>query len=210
MNALYPSCLQQSLPHSSFKLIDRKSAEHSLLERNLKFANARFFHDILMKHSTGFHVKVQLIYSQEANLIRNLDFSGFPEKRKVIETDLCTTQQIAAQTYSRNLQNEPTKLVSTASYTHPQEYSDFSSNILYLIIEHGAIVLNLIQAVSYKSYPYMRDYSLKLQRERGNTPSKVLGKILKSCGNNIADKYHHKTEKQRMIREGKRNKTSPK
>ena len=157
-------------------------------------ANVEFFNNELIQNHQGYHLKVQMKYDLKDGLMKNLDLAHFPIKRIIHTQNLSSLQQKTALLYNRNISHEPPKLVSES----PQEpflYSDFAENLLHLILFNGAQILDVLEMVIFKSYPYMKEYSEFLQQERGKTQSKIVGKLLKNLGNNIAGRMHLNSDK---------------
>ena len=194
VNALYPATLLGYLPHSKFTLHDKEDSavELDLIKDMLLATNVDFFHEELTRHNQGYHLKVEMKY--DLDLLRNLDLAHFPIRRTIDTEDLSSQQQRTAVRYKRNISREPAKLVSE-SPQKPFIYSDFVENILYLILFNGAQITNVLEMIMFKSYPYMKDYSKFLQRERGKTSSKIVGKLLKNLGNNIPGRMHMDSNK---------------
>ena len=196
VNALYPATLLASLPHSEFTFHSKENSAKELKHVKDKLINTdvEFFHKELISNNTGYHITVKIRYELENNLLRNLDLAHFPIKRTIATQDLCSLQQKIASCSKRNVSREPAKLVSE-SPKEPFIYSDFVENILHLILFNGAQIIEVLEMVIFKSFPYMKNYSNFLQQQRGKTNSKIVGKLYKNLGNNIPGRMHMNSNK---------------
>ena len=182
--SLYSNILcYSSLPLDDYVIFDstRNEGHFTFLSRKILDYDTHYF---AMQKKYFNHIYF-CVYEQDydkASIYSTIDVSGFPQTRKVEPAELSSFQRKSFQRDGKSFP-ENTRLISSCDRQVVGEWLDniFLSSLL-LFGKIGKIVT----IVRCKAFPLFREYIEKLNKARGEEPSKLVGSIYKALSNTLA------------------------
>ena len=152
----------------------------AFIAQKLMEGDVQFFRDKIVEERIAFYVEVRVGYDFSRSLGHSLDLGTSPRFYRVDPSQLSASQQAYLRDNKRKLDKEPPKLCSF----HQQDtvLVDFVDCLLYFILNHSVIVLDVLTIVQYKCADFMYNYMQMLQDKRSKTTSDIESKMVKALG----------------------------
>lgn len=177
-------------PFSNYRILTAYEDEFRTVSDRLIAGDVDFFHDQLLEANLGYFFSILISYHKESMVTSNLDLAYFPFRSLTKETDLSQEQLNQAKSLGRRVDNEGNKLASFLP--NKLLVNEHTENILYQLAFHDIKILQVKKIVEYKSYRFLQPYISKLQKEKNQSPSQILSKMIKSLGNDLPGRLHMK------------------
>ena len=174
--------MQTFLPYKEYQLWRKadNNVMFAFIAQKLMEVDVQFFRDKIVEERIAFYVEVRLGYDFSRSLGHSLDLGTSPRFYRVDPSQLSASQQAYLRDNKRKLDKEPPKLCSF----HQQDtvLVDFVDCLLYFILNHSVIVLDVLTIVQYKCADFMYNYMQMLQDKRSKTTSDIESKMVKALG----------------------------
>ena len=146
---------------------------------NLLNHNWEYFAEMAINERKSCLVVCDVDYDREVGLANGIDLSFFPRFKKSNFQSVTKQQAERARLLGRALDREPAKLTST-NICGP--LSEFVDSLCYMNILLSLKITRVKKVIQFTQANLFGPYIEYLQLIRGQSPSPVLGKIIKSIG----------------------------
>ena len=149
------------------------------MRKNLLAHNWEYFANLATTHQKSCLVECDVDYERDVGLVAGVDLSFFPRFRKSNFQSVTKQQGERARALNRKLDREPPKLVS-ANVCGP--ISEFIDALAYMNVILSLRVTRVRKIICFRQANLFGPYIEYLQSVRGQSPSPILGKMVKSIG----------------------------
>ena len=138
-----------------------------------------YFAELAENHGRSCLVVCDVDYDKEVGLVNSIDLSMFPKFLRVKIEEITNDQAKRARAMRRDVGKEAAKLISTNITGTIHEFVD---SLAFMTLMMSVKITRVRKILLYKQAAFFKDYIEYLQKIRGQSPSPILGKIIKSLG----------------------------
>ena len=138
-----------------------------------------FFGDMAVNEQKSCLVECDVDYDREIGIANGIDLSFFPRFKKSSFQSVTKQQAERARLSGRVLDREPAKLTSTNICG---TISEFVDSLCFMNVMLSMTITRVRKIIVFKQANLFGPFIEYLQLIRGQSPSPVLGKIIKSIG----------------------------
>ena len=181
-NSLYAGTLCKYLmPYRDFLTLTEENQSIMFLELrdNLLASNWAYFAELAVERKKSCLVVCDVDYDRNIGLANGVDLSFFPRFKKSSFESVTKQQAERARLLKRHLDREPPKLTSTNICG---TLTDFVDALCYLNVMLSLKITRVHKIIMFTQANLFGRYIEFLQLMRGQSPSPILGKMIKSIG----------------------------
>ena len=169
------------MPYRDFLTLTEENQSIMFLELrdNLLASNWAYFAELAVERKKSCLVVCDVDYDRNIGLANGVDLSFFPRFKKSSFESVTKQQAERARLLKRHLDREPPKLTSTNICG---TLTDFVDALCYLNVMLSLKITRVHKIIMFTQANLFGRYIEFLQLMRGQSPSPILGKMIKSIG----------------------------
>ena len=177
------------MPYRRHRFMDGQdqSVKFRFVRQQILSLNVDFFRDKIVNERVTYFCSLKVSYNFEDHLTHSIDLGLFPTRRVTKAHELTRDQQAYLLSCNRDVEKEPTKLVST----HEEGImNDFIVAILYQSLFHSLEIHDVFYIIEYQVADIISPWLHQLGEKRACSSSNVESKLYKNLGNVICKYFH--------------------